>query len=285
MKKLQLSSVASIKVPEILLLGIGACLVAINLTLISRTSQSDLFTSSMLFYLAIVVLIWIKRQELRLESDMVSSLFGAMFIILVLIRSLVISGYDPFLRIAPLISGFGLALFASGCLHLRQFWRELSILCFLAPSPGALAFLLDISKQTAQFATFLLWNLGFDASRQGVYVHLPGGSIEVYPGCSGIESMLHLVGLAALFLVMFPTTRFQKILIPTAALSIGFCVNGTRVALMAILAAYSSQKSLNYWHVGQGSLIFSLFSVLLLVVLCFYLLQQNDVDIKQSMQQ
>ncbi len=284
MQSLKPPSIASIKAPEIWLLGIATCLVAINLTLISRTSKADLLTSSMLFYVAIGSLIRIKRDELKLTSDILSSVSGALLIGLVLLRSSFISDYDPFLRIAPIVSGLGLSLLASGVRNLKQYWRELSILCFLVPSPGALALLVDISTQTAQFATFILWNLGFNVSRQGVYVIVNTGIVEVYSGCSGIESMFHLLGLAYLFMLMFPTTLSHKLLVPITALSVGFVVNGFRVALMAFLAAYSSRESLEYWHTGQGSFIFSMIAVFLFGIFCFYLLQENDADGEQPME-
>ena len=114
--------------------------------------------------------------------------------------------------------------------------------------------------------------------RQGVFVHLPTGSVEVYPGCSGIESILQLLGLAILFLVLFPTTKQEKIIIPILAVLTAFIVNGFRVALMTLLAASSDPQSLNYWHKGEGSLIFSTLSVAILGLYCFFLLRRSNLD-------
>jgi len=45
-------------------------------------------------------------------------------------------------------------------------------------------------------------------------------------------------------------------LFPIVAVLVAFVVNGVRVALMAILVAYSSQEAFEYWHTGTGSEIF-----------------------------
>lgn len=259
-----------------LLLSTTAGLITIHLTLISRVNDNSLLGNSLLFWIAVCSLIWQKRDTLNLESRVFSCFCGVLLIAVVLLKSATISGYDYFLRISPLISTLGVALLASGFRGLKQYWCELLILCFLVPSPGALALLIDISTLTAKFTTVLLWYTGFEVSRQGVFVTLPTGGIEVYPGCSGIESMLHLLGLSVLFLIMFPSKLHTKFIVPLTAISIAFIVNGLRVALMAILAASSSNQALEYWHKGDGSLIFSLISVGCLGLFCLFLLRQED---------
>lgn len=278
MEAASIVSISSLKIPKFYLLGIATGLISVHLTLLSRANDASLLGSSTLFWLAICSLIWSRRNVLSLDSGVFSSFSGILLIALVLLKSLFVSGYDPFLRISPLISALGIALLASGFKGLKQYWQEFLILCFLVPSPGMLTLLIDISTFTAKFAAVLLWYLGFEVSRQGVYIQLPTGGVEVYPGCSGIESMLHILGLAVIFLVMFPTSRLQKVLVPVVAAVVAFAVNGVRVALMTILAASSNPQALEYWHKGDGSLIFSMFSVLILGLFCLFLLQQDGLE-------
>lgn len=278
MKATSLVSVGSLKNSKFWFLGIATGLIAIHLTLTSRANDASLLGTSALFWVAVWSLLWSRRNDLSLDSGVFSSFWGNLLIALVLLKSIFVSGYDPFLRISPLISALGVALLASSFKGLKQYWRELLILCFLAPSPGTLSLLIDTSTFTAQFATAILWYLGFEVSRQGVYVTLPTGSIEVYPGCSGIESMLHLLGLAVLFLVMFPTNWLEKILVPIVAILVAFVVNGVRVALMAVLAASSNPQALEYWHKGDGSLLFSMISVVILGLFCLFLLRQGNPE-------
>lgn len=284
MKATSLVSVGSLKDFKFWLLGIATGLIVIQLTLTSRANDASLLGTSALFWIAVSSIVWSKRNVLSLDSGVISSFWGILLIVLVLLKSIFVSGYDPFLRISPLISALGVALLASGFKGLKQYWRELLIFCFLVPSPGALSLLIDISTFTAQFATAVLWYLGFEVARQGVFVNLPTGSIEVYPGCSGIESMIHMLALAVLFLVIFPTDRREKILVPIVAVFIAFVVNGFRVALMTVLAASSNPQALYYWHKGDGSLIFSTISVLLLGIYCLFLLRQSNTENDDSVE-
>ncbi|MGA9380655.1 MAG: cyanoexosortase A [Phormidium sp.] len=278
MKAGNLFSIKHLKTSKFWLLGITSGLVAIHLTLTWRAEDSSLWGISILFWLAVGSMLWSKRHTFILESSAFSSILGTIFVGLVLIKSISIFGYDPFLRIFPIISGLGMALIASGFPGLKQYWRELLVLCFIAPSPGALSILIDISLLTAKFATAVLWYAGFEVSRQGVYVAVPTGVVEVYSGCSGIETMLQLLGLALVFLVMFPTKKSAKIIVPVVAVCIAFVVNGIRVALLAVLSAPSSKQAFEYWHKGDGSLVFSTIAVLIFGLFCLFLLRQNQSD-------
>lgn len=284
MKATNLISIKSLQTSKFWLLGITSGLIAIHLTLTWRAEDSSLWGVSALFWVAVGSMLWSKRNNLNLESDFVSSSLGTIIIALVLLKSIFISGYDPFLRIFPVVSGLGIALLASGFRGLKQYWQELLILCFIAPSPGALSLLVDISVLTAQFATAVLWYAGFDVSRQGVYVAVPTGVVEVYSGCSGIETMLQLLGLALVFLVMFPTKKIAKVVVPVVAIFISFVVNGIRVALLAVLSAPSSKQAFEYWHKGDGSLVFSTIAVLIFGLFCLFLLRQNQPDDDDSSQ-
>lgn len=269
-----MSGLKLVKELKFWLLGIAAGLIALHLHLTMRIGDNDLLGASVLFWVAVSSLLWKKCDRLNLESGIFSTFFGASLIILVFFKAMHLSSHDSFLRISPFISILGLSLVASGFKELKQYWQELSLLGFLALAQGWLL-QFDISELTAKFAAFVLWILGFQVSRQGLLVSLPTGSIEVYAGCSGTGLMLQLLGFAFIFLVMFPTNSKQKILIPLVAALLGFVVNGVRVAIMAILVALSNQNAFEYWHKGDGSVIFSTISVMLFGLLChFFILQR-----------
>lgn len=282
MKPKNLIFFKSLQTSNFWLLGITSGLMAIHLTLTWSAEDSSLWGIGALFWMAVGSMLWSKRESLNLESSAIASTLGMILVALVLVKSIFISGYDPFLRVFPVISGLGIALLASGLRGLKQYWQELLILCFIAPSPGLLSLVIDISVLTAQFATAVLWYAGFDVSRQGVYVAVPSGVVEVYSGCSGIETMLQLLGLTLVFLVMFPTNKIAKIVVPVVAVSIAFVVNGIRVALLAVLSAPNNQQAFEYWHKGDGSLVFSTTAVLIFGLFCLFLLRQNQSDDESS---
>lgn len=277
MKATYIASARPLRDSRFWLLGIAAGLIAIHLTLTYRTDKVNLLGNSILFWLAVSSLVWNKHKTLRLESGILASCMGTAILALVLLKSTSLpDGY--FLLLSPCVSALGLALIASGFQGLKQYWQEFIALCCLGVPQVLLSSLVDPSLLTAQFAAFTLWYSGFNVSRSGVNIHLPTGYVEVYPGCSGVESMAQLLSLAGLFLIMFPVQGIKKVFVPFVAVLIAFVVNGVRVALMTVLVASSKQEAFNYWHTGDGSVIFSMIAVLLFGLFCLFLLQQAKPD-------
>ena len=273
-------SVKPLKPSSFLLLGIAAGLIAIHLNITWKSDNSNFWGISVLFWVAVCSLVWKKRDTLSLETGVVSSFLGTLLIALVLLKSTSYSDNLPY--VSPLISAVGLGLVASGFKGLKQYWQELLVLFFLGVPHITLYSLIDISPLTAKFAAFVLWYLGFDVSLKGLNITLPGGGVEVYSACSGMESILHLWGLAVLFLVMFPINGRPKILLPVVAALLAFVVNGVRVVLMAVLAASNNEEAFQYWHKGDGSLIFSMISVLIFGLFCLFLLQLDEAKNQDS---
>ncbi len=258
------------------LIGIAAGIAAIHLTLTWRADNVDLFGSSLLFFLAVVSLLRDRQTPLKLDSGISASGIGIVLITFVLVRSVVMPS-KVFLLLSPLLAALGLALLASGFNGLRQYYRELTVLFFLGAPQALVPPLVDTTGITAKFATLVLWYLGFKVSRDGLNIYLNSGAVEVYPGCSGIEGITYLLSLAGLFLVMFPMNWFKRGLTLLVAVTVAFVVNGMRVALMAHLVASSEMEVFQYWHKGDGSLIFSMISVLLFGACCWGLNQHEQV--------
>ncbi|WP_193197756.1 cyanoexosortase A [Nostoc sp. MG11] len=260
------------------LLGIGAGLIAIILTLTQRTGDFSHLGMSVLFYFAVASLVGEKRHNLNLESGLFSSLLGILLIAGVLWQSAFLTGsklLPVFTHIAPFVSAIGLALLASGLKGLKQYWQEITILFFLGVPKIVLTSLTDISPITAKFSAFILWYSGFEVSlQQDIFIRVPPGSIKVYSGCSGVELMSHLLGLAVIALLMFPLERKKKILVPIVAISIAFVVNGIRVALLAVVV--TQQQAFDYWHEGDGSRLFGMIAVLILGLFYYLLLRQEE---------
>jgi len=183
-----------------------------------------------------------------------------------------------FLMSYPFIAGFGVAILSVGLGGLRQVWRELTILFFAGVPKVIIWPLFDISEITAQLGKSILWYSGFDVVRKGTIIALGQGAVNVNMGCSGFEGMFHLLGLAVMFLLVFPISGPIKFIVPPMAMAIAFVVNGFRVALMALLAGAGNREGLDYWHVGDGSLIFSLISVCILGLFYLFLLKKDMAE-------
>ncbi|MEG4804367.1 cyanoexosortase A [Microcoleus sp. ARI1-B5] len=272
-----------IQEPKYWLLGIASGLIALHLTLTSRTDSADLFGTMLMFWGVVAFLIWERHESLTFESGIFASFFGASLIAFILLKSSSISGgYDFFIRVSPFLIGISLALLASGTKGLKQYWQELLILAYTAIPPGLIGVFVNVALYTAKFSAFILHYLGFEVVRQGVFLILEKGSVEVYHGCSGVNAILQLLGLALVFLLMFPTTVGQKIVVPLVAVLIAFVVNAARVALMAVLVSLSQPAAFKYWHEGNGSVVFSMIAVFIFGLFCWFAILQNETPNKEK---
>jgi len=258
--------------PKFWLLAIAAAVAAIHLTLLSRIDNSDLFATSILFWLAASSLIWDNHETFKLDSGLFASLVGLLLLGLIMLRTVVSPDSASSVWLLPLVSMVGLGLLASGFQGLRQYWKELIIFGLLAIYPMLQLTLqaIDLSELTAMAGAFSLSYLGFPVQRQGVFLVMPTSRVEVYGACSGIQSILQLLCISVLFLLMFPLRhRWQKVLTVVMAVAIAFIVNALRVALMAILNNSGNKAAFDYWHEGQGSLIFSAIAVFVFGFFCW----------------
>lgn len=255
--------------------AVATCLTAIFLTLAWRIDDTDLLASALLFLAAVLSLLNERWKSLSFQTSLSSMIIGSLIVGFLLARSSATPSIS-FLLGFPLLGALALALLASGFKGIHQYKKELGILLFLALPRLILPLLVDPTLWTAKFSATALWYLGFPVIRDGLNIQINTGIVEVYPGCSGIDSMIHLLSLSGLYILMFACGWVQKILVAIAALIIAFIVNGFRVALMAYLVSISNDAAFDYWHEGDGSLIFSVIAVLIFGSLCFILMRQGE---------
>jgi|GEM_PF-564448 len=273
MKAIQLSRMKEFRISRFWLLVMAAALAVINLTLAWKGGKQGFLAFSFLFWAAAGSMFWDKRQQLRLGSGWVSCSLGAALIAGTLFWGAVQPG-DIVFACSPFVSVLGLALMASGRRRLGQYRQELIILFFLGLPKLMLPLLPDISPLTARFASFSLWYTGFPVSlHEDIHIVLPAGGVEVVPRCSGLNLMSYMLGISAIFLVMFPTRRFQKIVAPVVAVSLGFLVNGVRIAMLAAFSGYSPDL-FDYFHNRGGSLFFVTIAVMLFGLYCWFSIGQ-----------
>jgi len=271
----------TLREPKFWLLAIAVAVATVHLTLLSRAGSSDIFATSLLFWLAAGSLIWDNRETYKLDSSLIPSLVGLFLFALILLRVAFSPDSASSAWLLPFIATLSLGLLASGFKGLRQYWKELVIFGLLAVYPLLTLTLqaIDLSELTAMAAGFQLTYLGFPVQRQGVFLVMPTSRVEVYGACSGIQSILQLLCISVLFLLMFPLQhRWQKILTVISAVVIAFVVNAVRVALMAILNNSGSKAAFDYWHVGQGSLIFSAIAVFVFGLFCWLAFLRNPAQ-------
>ena len=286
MKALPLAPVKLLQSSKFYLFTITVGLSALQLILTWRMiGDMDPLIIGVLFWGAILRLLWRKQDTLNLESDIFSSFFGTLLIALVLAKSISLFLFESsFVIVAPIITALGLGLLASGFKGLKQYWRELIIVLLLSlpqsshlPESSLFQIIEDFFKVTtltAQVAVFFLWYLGFEVTRQGANVFLPSGSVLVAPYCTGINAAILLSKLSILFILMFPLDWVKKILVLIGSVFIAFATGVIRVALLAIVV--SNKESFAYWHGMEGNHIFATMSILIFGLLCRFMLQPEE---------
>lgn len=274
------------------LLALIASLLTIYMGLLWHYNDTAHLGISGLFILALGMMIYEYPKTFKLRTTKGAFVTGMMGVILVLSISTFLLHQQPahqgdtlkaplimsLLRLLPTLIAVSIAILARGFSGVRYFWRE-EILLLALGLPGVLAlFLADISPLTAIFSEGLLVAGGFDVVREGVTLGLPGGAVIVYYGCSGMETICYLLSLSVLFLIMFPVSGFRRWMAPVAGVVLAFVINGFRVALMAILWAENDVERFNYWHVGEGSMIFGLIAVVAFSIFYMFVLQAFEKE-------
>lgn len=216
------------------------------------------------------------HESLRFHQP--ESFLGGTVVVLLGILNLRLHSFY-LLRVTPFIGGVAVILLAFGVAGCKTYRRELGLLFFLG-LPSAIAPLLpDPSPLAAQFGGGLLTLAGVDVSfTEGTNLVLSSGAVEVFRGCSGLEYMTYLLGLAVLCLTVFPLRGPMRYWVPLFGVLLGFGVNGFRVALLAILVSRNDIAGFDYWHGGPGSLLFGAVAVILFGLFYGVLLQARQKE-------
>lgn len=254
------------------------------LNLIWRTTENiDRLTTDGLFLVAIVWLLWRKRDRLSYQSSPLASFLGLGLIGIILFKSISLFWFESiFIPLTPVCFAISLALVASGFKGLWQYWKEFFFAGLLFFPSEALGLFIDnllgISILTAKFSTYGLYYVGFNVATQGdkVFLSLPDiGEFQAFVrhGCTGVPMMLLMCKLALLLISFFPFSKIQCILIPTISVAMGFFLGVIRVCILTLAIPYPAR--FDYWHGNSGSQIFSTLAICIFAGYCYWIWQQQ----------
>jgi cyanoexosortase A len=168
---------------------------------------------------------------------------------------------------APVFATLGLGLMAVGFSGLRQLRKELFCLAF---SWIPQVFIPGITMIDAKLAHYLLWYLGFNATRQGFTISLPQGAIEIYQACSSVALALVLLKLSIGICFIYQLPRPQQIQLLSIGVALAFGLNAIRLCILAIVVDEANEQAFAYWHGQAGSEIFSNGAILLLGAIFYW---------------
>lgn len=253
-----------------LLGAILALALGMQLLLWSRAAPEQMRLGS-LCLVALAALLWSRRENLQFTDPPIARTLGLALFAAFLLRCL--ANVDGFFAIvAPLWWGPAIAWLASGWRCSRQYWREFIVLAAMVAPAFIESMILDvagidITPITASFTAALLRLGGWSALGREFFVDLPGHSLAVAQGCSGLRTIAFLTGFAVIVLLFHPVRgKWRNALVLAAAIPIGFVVNAFRVALLAIVAAQPG--AFRFWHIQQGAMFFEV--VAIAVFLAFF---------------
>lgn len=271
---------------EFWLLATWVSLIAINIAIQCRLGDNlDDTAMVILTWIVAVLLVIRNRHNLKFETTPSAIAVGTLLIIWVLIKSLLTRRvYDILFILTPVMATVGVALIASGWQGLKQYWQPILLAATLGtPIPflfSAIEKFIPVNAFTAQFANSVLWYAGVKVAQQGVTIISQYGAVEVARGCAGLPPIFLLLRITLMFILVFPVSRFNMWIMFPSAMAIAFIVNSLRVSLLVII---SSQADLfKYWHDGDGSQMFSVISVSILLALCNWLTRDDDDEYEEA---
>ncbi|WP_299490926.1 cyanoexosortase A [Acaryochloris sp. IP29b_bin.137] len=264
-----------IKIPIIVLLGLMSCMLALYFSANLRADKVAHLAMSLVFLCAALSSLWDRRQQLSFGSNILSLGLGTCIVAGILYQSFR-SPAGWYLAFAPVVAAIGVMLLASGYQAIGQYRTELLTLFCLGLPKLLLKFIPDISPFTAQFSTYLLWYSGFSVRLTDNLIQLPDGAVRVVPSCSGLNLMTYMFAITLIFLLMFPLPTTEKIIAPIVAVTLGFFINGIRVALLALLSTQNNPALFDYWHSNDGALLFVMLTVLLFGLFCWWIVCQTQ---------
>lgn len=239
--------------------------------LLNTWQEDSEFSYGFLVPLISLWLVWIKREQLAGLVKRPSPAFGALVILL-----------SGFLLLAGRAGGFvlaegisllfmlpGIVLFLLGWGYLKALALPLAYLNFMVPWMEEIMNHLHRPFQllSAKLGALLLYNLGIPVFRDGTNIMLPGVSMEVARGCSGVQFLISVIALGIPLVYLTQKTWKRGIIVIASSVAISIPTNGARVALAGIMGhVYGSGSFHGPFHIFQGLFVSYVGLVALFVV-------------------
>lgn len=238
--------------------------------LVNRWSNSEEFSHGFLVPLVSVLLLWRKRDEIRRTPLQVCS-WGLGVLALALLMQIASEWASvSFLKAlaVPLAIG-GLAWYFVGTRVMRVALFPYLFLFFAVPWPDFAIEILSVPLQhfSAAAATMLLGLSGVPIEREGVHMWTPRFDVEVAVPCSGVRSMVAILGIAALVGYLTQGKWWGKGVVFLSGVPITMLANVLRIAAIVVMGHYISQEfAMTFFHDYSSPFLFFISALSLLGV-------------------
>lgn len=260
---------------QLVLLGVSIILFAAFFApsiafLVERWSHSEEFSHGFLVPLVSVFLLWRKREVIHRTPLQVCS-WG----LLVLAAGLLMQVASEWASVTflkalavPVALG-GLVWYLVGTKVMRVVLFPYLFLYFAVPWPDFAIELLSVPLQhfSAGASTMLLGLLGVPIERDGVHMWTPRFDVEVAVPCSGIRSMVAILGIAALVGYLTQGKLWAKGVVFLSGIPITMLANVLRIAAIVVMGHYINREfAMTFFHDYSSPFLFFISALSLLGV-------------------
>jgi exosortase len=203
-------------------------------------------------------LLWLERHRFRRLAK-VGHASGAAVMVLAL--GLLAFGYTSAsvrlqaLSLVMAVAGILLSVYGPGSLRATGFVLAFLLLTIPPPREAVAALAPDVQRVVAAFAAVVLESLHIPVVHEGVFLRLPGLTLEVAEECAGLRfSLILLVFVTAFARAVLPTRSSQLALVGLA-IPVAMLANAMRVAVTGIgayaIGPHVATGPLHY-YIGKG---------------------------------
>jgi len=238
--------------------------------LIDRWSQSEEFSHGFLVPLVSLFILWRKWPVIR-ETPVQVCRWGLPVLGLGLLMQVASEWASvSFLKALALpVALGGLAWYLVGTRMMRVALFPYLFLYFAVPWPDFAIEVLSVPLQhfSAAASTMFLGVLGVPIDRDGVHMWTPRFNVEVAVPCSGIRSMVAILGIAALVGYLTQGRLWAKGAVFLAGIPITMLANVLRIAAIVMMGHYINEKfAMTFFHDYSSPFLFFISALSLLGV-------------------
>lgn len=211
-------------------------------------------------------LIWTRRNELHVSQ---SSIMGAA--VLALGAFAYVLGFIwgmPFLAgLSLLVVLCGLSLVFWGTKVTRVIFLPICFLVFMIPFPFVQDLGFHLQGVSLHSSSWILRGLGLPITTSGADIHLGDNIFTIGITCSGINTLVALVALAAVYAYLLRGQTYKRVAIFLVAFPIAVLANIMRIVSIILVANYRGVEIATGFYHDISSVIFFIIAFLLLLLL------------------
>jgi exosortase len=218
-------------------------------------------------------LLWLERQRFRRLAEPGHASGAA---VMVLALGLLAFGYASAslplqaLSLVIAVAGVALSVYGPGGLRATGFVLVFLLLTIPPPREAVAALAPGVQRVVAAFSAVVLESLHIPVAHEGIFVRLPGLTLEVAEECAGLRfSLILLVFVTAFARAVLPT-RWSQLVLMSTAIPAAMLANAIRVAATSVgaylIGPHVATGPLHY-YIGKGFWALAVLAMIGLTVL------------------